>query len=859
MARIYKKVLKKKKKPRNVYRVVAAYDTETCNIGTGPEARAYPILYILNDFADVPLAEYAPDDPRETVYFDRTVEEFMCRVEAIIERGQAEHYTPIVCAYNLMFDLTTVLPLLADSYQLMVAAQSSTNVYYLDVYEPDADPKRDAPILRFWDTFFLEQNGLKAMGETAGVAKATGDWDYSLVRTPETPLTDLELFYAKRDVQVIPAYLRYLLQANADWISVDMLGVRVLTKTGLVRQMAANTFGVVPLRKRRGNKGEVTMLDDFIGLCTDELPPSYDVYALRKACFRGGFTFTAANYACKDVTDVVSTDVTSMHHTFINGRFVPVQFKVTSPKNLRVYAKAVLGTSREDVLARYWQPFGCAFHAKFRFTNLRLRKGSCFEEWGVALIPKGKFDDKVVGADYWVDDPASVAAEQGVRDMGYKDKAENPVFAFGKLYSADHAELHLNELELWAISRVYEWDAIEAVYGEATVKFRRPPDYVTLQSNLLYKRKQDCKRMVKEYKGECFTGDIPASIPQGLADEMRKGTLDPVFLNNYYNGTVKGMFNGVYGTMAQDVYKPEYEVEDDGDIEVNHATVVTPETFGQRKPKRCKVLYTYGMRIVGGSRLHLVLAMELLYETFGGRVYATGGDTDSVKCHVPADITDEQVECALDPLLRAATEAISTACCHIRVDYPQWASGLEHVGGFEVENAGARYEHHMEYWNKARVSYRDGEYHVTMAGLSRPIGAYHIEHVMRDLERGGYTPEQVMVETLGYNVNVSASVSFALQTVRPRMGERYTGTVTDYLGKASYVDTYAAVALYPSDRMLGDTGKRSNRENVEYLRKLGRDVEHRNREVNVTAEQVPSVTAGILMEGIVLQGVKHER
>lgn len=828
-------------------------------MGTGSEARAYPILYILNDFADVPLEEYVPDDPRETVYFDRTVEAFMGRVEDIIARGRDEHYTPIICAYNLMFDLVSVLPLLADSYLLKVAAQSSTNVYYLDVFEPGVDGGEDTLVLRFWDTFFLEQNGLKAMGETAGVAKATGDWDYSLVRTPETPLTDLELFYAKRDVQVIPAYLRYLLQANADWISADMLGVRVLTKTGLVRQMAARTFGVVPLRKRRGKKGDVTMLDDFVHLCTDELPPNYDVYALRKACFRGGFTFTAANYACMDVTDVVSTDVTSMHHTFINGRYVPVGFGVVSPRILKVYMQSVLDTSREAVLSRYWQPFGCAFHARFRFTNLRLRSGSCFKEWGVALIPKGKFDDKVAGVDYWADDPSSVAAEQGVRDMGFKDKADNPVFAFGKLYSADHAELHLNELELWTVSRVYEWDSIEPLFGEATVKFKRPPDYVTLQSNLLYRRKQDCKRMVKEYRGERFEGSIPESIPKGLADEMRNGSLDPVFLNNYYNGTVKGMFNGVYGTMAQDVFKPEYEVEDDGDIGVDHATVVTPDNFGRRKPRRCKVLYTYGMRIVGGSRMHLVLAMELLYERFHGRVYATGGDTDSIKCHVPADIDDGQVESALDPLLRAATEAISMACRRIRTDYPQWASSLEHVGGFEVENAGARYSHHMEYWNKARVSYRDGEYHVTMAGLSRPIGAYHIEHVMRDLERGGYTPEQVMTETLGYNVNVSSSVSFALQTVRPQVGERYMGNVTDYLGRTAYVDTYAAVALYPADRMLGDTGKQSNRENVEYLLRLGRDVEHRNREVNLTSGQVPSVTAGLLMETTILQGLKHER
>ena len=789
---------KQHKREQPTFKVVAAYDTETCNIGEGSAARAYPILYILNDFTDVPLSEYNADDPREHVWFDRTVDDFMSHVDGIVARGQREGYVPVICAYNLMFDMQTVLPVLADSYNMQVAAQSSTNVYYIDVFEPTADMKKDAPVLRFWDTFFLEQNGLKAMGETAGVAKAVGDWDYSLIRTPETPLTEQELFYAKRDVQVIPAYLRYLLQANADWITPDMLGVRVLTKTGLVRQMAANTFGKVVVRERRNGRGKVTMLDDFINMCKAELPQSYDSYALRKACFRGGFTFTSANYACMDITNVISTDVTSMHHTFINGRYVPVRFEQVGAKELGIYAKAVLSTTRKQVLDRYYQPFNCAFHGKFRFTNLRLREGSCFKEWGVALIPKGKFASKVVGVDYWVDDPASVAAEQGVRDMGFNDKADNPVFAFGKLYSADHAELHLNELELWTISRVYEWDALEPVYGEATVKFQRPPDYVTLQSNMLYMRKKDCKRMVKEYDGTPFTGDIPASIPQGIADEMRAGTLDPVFLNNYYNGTVKGMFNGVYGTMAQDVYKPQYEVEDDGDINVDHATVVTPENFKDRTPKRCKVLYTYGMRIVGGSRMHLVLAMELLYEAFQGRVYATGGDTDSVKCHVPDDITDKQVEEALDPLLDAATKAISMACHRIRTDYPQWASDLEHVGGFEVENAGARYEHHMEYWNKARVSYRDHEYHVTMAGLSRPLGSYHIEKVMADMERGGYTPEQVMTLALGYNVNVASSVSFSLQTRRPAIGELFDETVTDYTGHSMHVRTYAAYCLIQS-------------------------------------------------------------
>ena len=63
----------------------------------------------------------------------------------------------------------------------------------------------------------------------------------------------------------------------------------------------------------------------------------------------------------------------------------------------------------------------------------------------------------------------------------------------GKLYSADEIILHVNELELWTLSRVYEWDSIEALFGEATVSFKLPPDFVTLQSNKLFEQKAAAK------------------------------------------------------------------------------------------------------------------------------------------------------------------------------------------------------------------------------------------------------------------------------------------------------------------------------------------------------------------------------
>lgn len=841
------------------FRVVAAYDTETCNVGTGPDTRSYPILFILNDFTDVPLEEYKPDDPREIVTFDRTLDTFMPRLFNLMDAGRRNGYVPVVCAYNLMFDMQTLMATFAGVAVLKLNAQSSTNVYTIDVYANQQDADNDGrPLMRFWDTFFLEQNGLKAMGETAGVAKATGDWDYSKIRTPETPLTDLELFYAKRDVQVIPAYLRYLLRSN-EWMTSDMLGSRVLTKTSTVRQMALRTLGSVRVGESKGKRRAPTMLRRFEYLCHDELPKDYDTYALRKACFRGGFTFTSAAFATKCMQGVVSTDVTSMHHTFINGRMIPVGFTRMSAADLQYLADRVVRTPLRNVLERYYRPFDGAFHARIRFDNIRLRAGSPFEAWGVALTPRGKFARHAAGVDYWQDDPAAVAAENATRDNGWLDDADRPVFAFGKLYSAAHALIHVNEIELWSMAQVYEWDSMIVLCGEGTVKWKFPPDYVALQSNMLFERKSDCKYMTTHYEtGIPFTGDIPASIPEGLANEMRKGTMDAGFLNSYYNGTVKGQFNSIYGTMAQDIFKPGYGVDEGGEIYVDQTTIATRENFATKIPKRCRVLYTYGMRIVAGSRMHLTIAMLLIWNAFHGRVKATGGDTDSIKMSVPDDVTDQQISDALKPALDAATAAIDYCMRPLRDSYPQWASKLTHVGGFEVENAGARYEHHMEYWNKARVSERDGVFHVTMAGLSRPLGAYHIEHIMHDLHAAGYPVEQVMRLTLGYNVEVASEACFSLQTYRPKPGDVYDRDIIDYEGTETRVLALQAVALYPTDRTLGDTGKPSNMENVIWLRRHGIDVETGLRRVEVR-DMTPYVVGGLDGETILMKGVRHEQ
>lgn len=810
---------------RKDFRLAAIFDTETSNISHGAETRAYPILYIFNDLRDTSLTAYDPTS--DDVRFYRHVDEALAYIDDLIAYGSEHDYVPVIAAYNLMFDMQTLMLALTRTYTISVNAQTATSVYTLDLYV-DGNA-----VCRFWDTFYLEMGGLRAMGETCGLPKAVGDWDYTLVRTPETPLTDDELFYARRDVQVIPQYLQWLLHAN-HWLTSDMLGSRVLTKTSLVRQMARREIGGRRVTLQGGKK--ITLQRAFEMTCNQEFPKNYESYALRKACFRGGLTFTSAQTANVVVDNVASLDVTSMHHAFINGRRLPVKFAPTPPELLQIACERIAATSLDDVLSHYDDPFRTGLHVAVRFNGLRLRKDTCFAAWGIAICPRSKFVRTLhADTDYSNNDRAKTQ-DNSIRARGYVDSAVNPVYAFGKLYSADECVLHVNEIELWDVVQVYAYDGMCVLYGESTTKTITPPDYVTLQSNMLFARKTDVKNLIKGYtEGTPYAGDIPDSIPEGIAHDAKTGELSMKFLQSYYGSTVKGQFNGIYGTQAQDVMKADYCVTETGELEVDKTTVCTPESFAEKRPKTPRVLYTYGMRIVAGSRMHLLIAMMLIYRYFGDRVTVTGGDTDSLKIRCDGDVSDADLLDCLQPLHHAIETAIDKTMRRVRVTAPDMTSTLEHVGKFEVEDCGgsSRYVEHVELWNKARVSIdAGGRVHVTCAGLPRPADVYTIEDFLRDLVTNGHSFGDVVSLALGYDVLVDYEICHTLQRNRPHACDRYIGDVTDYLGETAHVDTPEAVGLYPSGRWLGESDKQANMENITYLRSMY------NRYVNTTPREL---------------------
>lgn len=796
--------------------ICSVYDTETTNIldaesaikGKVENTRAFPILFIDNDIRDVDLRNYKPDvDDR--INFYRTEDKMIERIKEYVEYGKVCKEIPIVCAYNLMFDLHPLMESLDSIYDIQANAQSSTNVYTLDLYDKD----NGNIVLRFWDTFHLEMRGLAAMGLTCGFEKAVGDWDYSLIRTPQTELTDLELFYARRDVQVIPAYLCYLLHAN-EWMNQKDFGFKIITKTSIVRQMAKKQIGKKVIRNKEGKCLDLRKC--FLSLCKQELPYSYGSYALRKSCFRGGFTFTSAAWALIPVQNVVSVDVTSMHHTFINGRKIPVKFGVSGQESLMLMCNSVLGTTLEKVMENYHQPFEFAFHARLRIRGISLKRKSCFSRWGIGLLAQSKFHRKALSGGYDNTGESAIEATQAIMDMGFRDRfSDDAVFAFGKLYSASEIVVHVSEIELWCMSRVYEWESLEVIGGEATGQFILPPDYVTAQSNMLYKQKDKAKFISNHYvQGAPYPYNLEG-IPEGIAESLRNGTCEKWFFDSWYTSTVKGMFNGIYGTMAQDQYKPKYTCSD-GELIVDGKTLTTVDNFDEKTPKSSMVLYTYGLRIVAGSRMHMVIAMELIDKFFGSRVDVLGGDTDSMKMRCDFDVSDYEIEESLKPIGEMSKKAIDTCMVRLRSKCSEFASPLTGIGGFEIENKENHYQWHIEGWNKYRVSF-DSKAHVTCAGLSRPANQFNIEKFINSMVEK-YEIPKVLKKVVGFNTFISHDISHSLEAHHPKVSDRYVCSVTDYQGKTCEVNVHESTSLYPIGRWLGETLKLSNMDTMVFLR-----------------------------------------
>ena len=742
--------------------------------------------------------------------FLRTPESVSRELEKVIERGKESLYLPIIAGFGIAWIMKPIIRVM--ECKVKVAAQSPSALYYLDIL----DGKKS--VLRIWDVSWLEPGGLEAMASMVNMPVPTPS---SSMMTPDTPMRGSDKRALRMQSEVILAYLHRLL-TTTDYLREDDFGYHLMTRTSLVRLMAKRKIGTLTYK---GRHRKVSLWAAFQKTARQEDTTDYRTYALRRAAFRGGLAFVCGTEVGLDHHDVASLDVTSMHHVFINGRLIPVKFMPVDTDLLHVVWRRTVNTSVERILQDYSQPFDEAFHVAVRLKGLKLKNGSIFDREKFGIIPADKLHSgaELVGA---VESDTSVAADKSIFDDGLADSAVGAECAFGKVLSADEIILHVSEVEAWCLGQVYEWNSEEILYGELSQKFIVPPDYITLQSNLLFSQKTDVKAVLTRYEEGVPTEDVPDTIPESMRKKIEDGSLDKSALKAFYATTVKGAFNGIYGSQSMDPHRPSWAVDEDGGIAIDSDTI--PSKKNGLSKGSVGSIYTYGLRISGGSRMHLIIALELL----DGIVTPLSGDTDSIKCIATCD--NGTILDALKPLHDATDRAVARVQERVRASYPDLASGFEGLGHFMIEEAApgeVRWEHQMDGWAKTRISMSHGRYHITAAGLPQPIGMYTIENWCDEMGKD-HSFEEVAGFVLGYNAFVVPEIAHGLTAIQPK-SDMVEETIEDRDGVERSVDAPSVVMAEESGITMGDPKYENVRENIAFLKKINRYPDLREKMVDI--------------------------
>ena len=782
------------------YKIIGAYDSETSNVRKGTQHLAFPILHQLG-LLDCNIEDVTAENIEQHCHIS-LYRHSIDLYEKLNEIVNTEYdYVPVICCHNLSFDMYGLSPWFDSLDNVRVLAKSKRKPITFTVKDEGNNPR-----LVFWDTLVFTGQSLERMGKDCGYAKAVGEWDYDLIRSPETPLTDEEVEYAQKDVYALLAWFGWWLKRNPD-ILPERLGLNVVTKTGVVRERRRIRFD--------GHKGEGTKYDigrfwHFIN--RQQAPKSDDELYTLFACTRGGFTFCSSRNAAVPY-DLVGTDytiagfdATSQHPAQMVSHFYPVNFHEVEARTLDNAFYNVAKRDANYVLSRFEKPFNAAFYAAFQFDNLRLKKDSLFEKFGIASAASARILD-----DYKELDEENEQFQQfreHLVNIGYQDTAKNAKFAFGKLVSADTAILFLTELEAWVMAQVYEWDGVKALHGYMTGRFVRPSDMSTVSVMQFYKAKNEFKKARESYysNGTIINGEILKSlgIAESIVEDMETGAATDSEVDNAYQST-KANLNALFGIEASNEYRRDTVLTETGiDYEGDFGVC--------NKPKNPKAWYQFGQRIVGWSRIAQVLVMRLAYPHIETTI---NGDTDSVKFLMEKGKLPD-LEAALNRYSNAVDKAKAHVLRRCKRQYPAFYDELKYIGHYVLEFTSERF---CASWNKAYCTHdidkRDGKrkFAFTLAGIPARAG---VNQAADQLYKDGMSFDEICSLMLGYNVTYAHSVIRLNARSFPEWSSGFFDNVTDYKGITSRVAEPAALALYPMSKTVNDTRNAENRENSRY-------------------------------------------
>lgn len=287
------------------YNIEAGFDIETTSMkSAGGEKFAYMYVWMVG-------IGYG-----EEVYYGNTWEEFVDFCEALSNQfNLTDKKLFVIYVHNLGYE-----------FQFMHKYFTWTDVFSGGERKP---LKATTSLgIEFRDSYILSGYSLANTAKNLvkhKVAKMVGDLDYTLIRTPSTPLTEKEIKYCENDIHIILAYINEQIDDSGSIAQIPM------TNTGRVRKFTRDQCYYKNIDGSKGNKAQYVRYRKLIADLTLDVAS----YTQLKRAFMGGFTHANANHSGVLLEGVSSIDFTSSYPSvMLSEKFPMSRFKATTVDTL---------------------------------------------------------------------------------------------------------------------------------------------------------------------------------------------------------------------------------------------------------------------------------------------------------------------------------------------------------------------------------------------------------------------------------------------------------------------------------------------------------------------------------------------
>lgn len=281
----------KNNKKLTYYNIECSFDIETNSTYHKGEKVAFMYIWAFG-IADLKI-------------YGRTWEEFQSLMELFSDIFELHKDKRIICyIHNFSFE-----------FQFMRKYFEWTEVFAISERKPIK--ALTSLGIEFRDSYILSGFSLAKTAENLSshtIEKMTGDLDYSLLRTKDTPLSDKEMGYVEKDIVIILYYINEQIEQYGDLHKVP------LTNTGRVRKYVERNCYYTNTNHRKSSRGKYhryRKLMQSLTLTTSD-------YMIAKQSFQGGFTHANSHYTGQTLENVTSIDFTSSYPAVMLAELFPM-------------------------------------------------------------------------------------------------------------------------------------------------------------------------------------------------------------------------------------------------------------------------------------------------------------------------------------------------------------------------------------------------------------------------------------------------------------------------------------------------------------------------------------------------------